>query len=302
MDIDTFALMKHMINLVRTNSVELRFNGHYEHHSQQLLWTQTEYAKNETVDWMKSRHNEMFVAWYNLHLLEQSGNLTTEIVDKWMRRETTEYLPVAQNDCFVCGKRVETYFNGFAFMFADAKSFSQSEGQEDDVLNCEFAGGMKDYSVEIEVKSGRLVFANDLRCCMPDDIDDHDVNQQIGVRNTVIDTAKQGFLTAFVGNSCPSVFQNGTTLYVGNEGHDENDNVIAPLEGRRLGSICTDLWWFYAMDGDVYDACNVRHKPEDEAIAELPPGTYRMTVHTNAHQGLDWDAGQLEKYATIEKV
>jgi len=300
-EIDLFALEALIIRRLRTDNFPIDFNGHFSvggEESISLADTPVyEYERQVGQTYMEDRTNKHFVDWYNLHMLTEKHNtITPAIVAAWENAEKTEWVPIANNDCHECGERVFTYFNGIAFMFAEADSMRRAESTTDPVLRCKFDGGLKEYSVEVDVPSGRLVFANDFRDMM-EETEDHYVNYSVGIYNTVLDAAKQGFLTAFVGNTCPSVMQDGDTLVIGNEGHDDDDNVTDPLGGTYVDSICTDLWWFYAVDGDAYDNSTRGYKSEVEVDVNVTPGRYKMTIHERGDGS--YKPGESERFATI---
>lgn len=304
LDLDLFELEEFLIEVLRREDTIIRFNGHMGVVEEATYFGDTpqyKYEKEVNQDYMKDRTNKVFVQWYNLIKLAKADILTQDIIDAWKKGEMTDWIPVSNEDCHECGARVFSYFNGQTFMLAEAIGMSKAVDVLDECLECRFAGGIKEYSVEIDVPSGRLVFANDFRCLIPEEIEDHYINYAVGIYDTVIDTAKQNFLTAFVGNTCPSVFatEDGV-ITIGNEGYNDEDRVVDPLEGKEVGSICTDLWWFYAMDGGVYDADTREHKPEVEVSINVKPGRYKMTVMERGDGR--YIPGVSERFARIEFV
>jgi len=136
---------------------------------------------------------------------------------------------------------------------------------------CAYPKGIKPFDVRLEVPSGKIVFTNDSR-----DLfvrykveDDFNVNAIIGVVNTVKAYEKVGMVHFLVGNSCPSIYKvKGGGLRVAPYGGGRG--------GKRVGSICTDLWWVCAVDHDKYMAlCAERHAaPELGNVVAVKPGTY----------------------------
>lgn len=302
-DIDTFELLDFIIARLRENQPIIQFNGHHHMSTDAVRLAESPMHKWEVEigqDYMTDRTDKYFADWYNIQLLVKAKVITQTIVDAWKNSEITEWVPVAREDCAECGESVFSYFNGLMFMFATADAMRDKKDHDDKVLHCRFAGGIKEYRVKVFVNSGRLVFANDFRSMM-EDIPDHYVNYSIGIHDTVVDTAKQGFLTAFVGNSCPTVFQSEDgTITVGNEGYDDDDKVVDPIDGVDKGSICTDLWWFYAVDGDTYNAFDGDYKSEIEVELEVEPGCYEMTVYPR-YNG-KYDGERSERYVTIKRL
>ena len=302
-EFDEIELEQLIVDRLRENdgNTVILFNGHFGVEGHATLFSNSPMYQHEAKVnqvYMVHRTNKYFVDWYNLrYLIGNNGPITPEVVKAWKDRQQTEWISVANQDCHECGKRLDTYFNGVSFMFAEASNMKNATSDVDPILRCRFDGGLKEYSVDICVPSGRLVFANDFRNMMPVTPDDHYVNYAVGIYDTVLDAAGQGFLTAFVGNTCPSIIQDGNTLVVGNQGYDDDDKVVDPINGTEAGSICTDLWWFYAMDGDVYENSTCEYKPAIEVDVKVAPGCYRMTIHERNNG--DYVPEVSERFATI---
>jgi hypothetical protein len=164
-------------------------------------------------------------------------------------------------------------------------------------------GGIQEHSFELNVPSGRMVFANDLRQWFQMHTD-FNINADLGKVKTTEAYAKIGMAHAFVGNSCPAVYQvDDSNLSIsrhGSEAGDEcydsevDDYVELTKEqaeartppGKEVGYICTDLWWYSVVDYDdfqrhflekgtekqflkyIKDSCNV---------VSVKPGTYKFT-------------------------
>lgn len=156
---------------------------------------------------------------------------------------------------------------------------------------CAYPGGLKPYRVLVNVPSGKIVFANDLRdLIVCDDPEGASVNYQIGQKLVTEAYGRTGLAHVFVGNSCPGVFRDGDALVVANRWIDEESDIDeetyarldAELDAKRLGSICTDLWWYSAMDHDHFlTRCAIEEvDPADVGsyfIVEVPPGVYAFT-------------------------
>lgn len=306
-----------LLTKLRNDEIQINFNGHHGEGTSFVPFSQTKYAKyesswserGEVPDFVISQNNNMFFGSIQLLLLESTDRLSTIQIafgddieespyGNWCKGIKTSYIAITNYEtCSECGERIRAYFNGESIQFGDEHAFTTETP-----TICENAGGIKDYDVEIDVPSGVLVFANDMRDILPEIPARISVNYNIGIKHVVEDTCAVGALTAFVGNTCPGVYQNDGVIRVGNEGMDDDENVIDSL-GNNLGSICTDLWWFYAMDKDDYnkraDGKDTRCVIEAEAI--VPPGRYRMTVHPR--EGLDdGDFSKSDVYVTIQMV
>lgn len=157
--------------------------------------------------------------------------------------------------CSECGETVTLTVEGDALVAKSA---------------CVYAGGMPAYEVLLDVPSGTLVFANDLRD-LTEVEDDADLNTAFGQKAFTEGHAADGLALVFVGNTCPSVFKKGAEILVGDGGRRK----------RTFGSICTDLWWYSAMDKDLFlarcEAAGLSPEAFDVFEVEVPAGVYAVT-------------------------
>ena len=132
------------------------------------------------------------------------------------------------------------------------------------------------YSFEINIPSGKMVVANDLRSLVKLTGDVGNINYIKGCRDTSFAYASAGMAHAFVGNTCPAIYKKSDTeFYVGNRRPKGAD---APkLKGlRQVASICTDLWWYSIMDYDWF-VTQAKAKPDqNQDIVKCTPGRYRF--------------------------
>lgn len=157
---------------------------------------------------------------------------------------------------------------------------------------CKFPNGLPLTEWELNVPSGKLVVANDLRELFPLPEDEGaDINTTMGCRLTALAYAANGMSHAFVGNSCPGVYKCGDGLFkIANEPQDEKYDAkskkmvkVEPapkFEGKRVAGICTDLWWFSICDHAEFQRRIKRFKQKaaDFSIetVTLKPGVYRF--------------------------
>lgn len=215
-------------------------------------------------------------------------------------------------DCWVCGKRLMASFEGGVIKLVTGKELViESWGdiksgvspsyhhKEPKQLECEFPGGLGEYTVEIDVPSGKLAFANDLRRLTNEEEPDFYVNADIGVKECVDWMASQGIFHSFVGNTCPSVSSNGDRINVGALYNSEADCEVFEEGFEKRGSICTDLWWFSAMDYDEFNArCEAKGvglKGSLDCVVDVSPGRYRMTVRQRVPDSSSYVRASIEK-------
>ncbi len=192
---------------------------------------------------------------YQNHDIEQ---LKHEIKMHLLLKSYGRALPMTGR-CCLCGER-------FEILCDDTTARAASV--------CPYQHGFPDVEVEINVPSGVLVFANDLRRLVELDSLDDDMSEHLaGQLRYTQAHAQAGHLHLFVGNSCPSVYQTKKTLRIGGKG------------GEAQGSICTDLWWVSAMDqAQFVKACAEHHTPQEALDAfdafevAVEPGRWAFSV------------------------
>ena len=159
---------------------------------------------------------------------------------------------------------------------------------------CVNAGGLGAWDLELDIPSGKMVFGNDFRELFPTE-ESFYINHAIGVKKCEEDYAKKGMFHFFVGNTCPSVFQKGNSIIIGNFSDEKDD--LAPEEYTNVDSVCTDLWWVSIADYDEYinRGGKINEKYNDVFIVEVEPGRYKL-------KSMYHDQDDSGAYATIEKM
>lgn len=184
--------------------------------------------------------------------------------------------------------------------------------------SCPHPDGLPTTEFELNVPSGALVVANDLRDLFPV-ADDYDINKRIGCHQTTLAYARNGLAHGFVGNSCPGMYTwkgHKNSYLLGTQGSsdtwDEKKKKWVripppPFEGgKRVAGICTDLWWYSICDRREFERrCTWRGIDSQKALKDfgcdvvyVKPGVYRFR-HNNIRREYD---GQPEYYTFIERV
>lgn len=196
------------------------------------------------------------------HRLTASLDLTNQLADTPQNLELTrmlaEELAVLEEytriECSDCGISLRVALSGDQII---------------PEFECSEAGGMRPFSVSLAVPSGKIAFANDLRELVV--VERMDVNTLQGRKRQTIEAAGAGLVMISVGNTCPSVIRSGSGFEIG---------IGFPKE-QRLGSICTDLWWYCAMDWDfLVSRCEAKGiSPEDvvDFTVDVEPGVYSFS-------------------------
>lgn len=154
---------------------------------------------------------------------------------------------------------------------------------------CKFPEGLPPTEWELNVPSGKLVVANDLRDLFPlPEDEDFDINGAMGCRQTTLAYAANGMSHAFVGNSCPGVYACSDGTYkIANTPADEkwDGKKYVPVkpapkfDGKSVANICTDLWWYSICDHDEFKKRLKHFKQKDDFRADIvnvKPGVYRF--------------------------
>ena len=169
------------------------------------------------------------------------------------------------------------------------------------------------FSVDIKFPTGVMLFADDLREGYS--ADDYDVNTTVGIQRCSEDYAGQGMMHFFVGNSCPAVWREGDTIYVGSLSEADDH--------KRIGSICTDLWWASFVDPQslaskllssslfkqfkTYSESveqvekHIKAVKRDSGMVEVTPGTYRCTSYFHVGD-LDYAEEKTQVYCKLEPL
>lgn len=248
-------------------------------------------------------YNEWWSHIYDILIPTRSVLFYGPMIDENYQVELPSFTGI--NTCGECGEKVSIWWTGEIF---ELKPYTKQELYTNNTSPCSESGGIKDYTVEIDVPSGRLVFANDFRHFVPEADKDRYVNYNSEIKKTVLDYAESNMLYAFVGNSCPRVYVNTEgTITVGHPLYDDDDNPVSDF-GEDCGSICTDLWWFSATDYDYLKKRGKEREIEEKTIedwvevsVDVKPGRYQMTVHTDALDDND-DWPREERFVTIVRI
>ena len=224
-------------------------------------------------------------------------------------RATTRWINLGKcmatlsNECSYCGKGYfDLEMNGVEVRLAG-----------DD---CPLPNGFEPNEWELNVPSGKIVVANDLREWFPlpeGDDDIPSINTILGCRLTSQAYAAVGMAHASVGNTCPGVYKlKDGSFKIANEPPDEywDGKAWVPykrkpkFKGERVAGICTDLWWYSLCDLDEFNRRVEKFGGSLESanaeVIDVKPGVYRFR-HNDEAKGQD-DRKQETLFATFEWV
>lgn len=205
-------------------------------------------------------------------------------LERWVLIDT--YMPSLPRTCSFCG--LEDFYletNGIEVRLAPD--------------SCPFEAGLPPTEWELNVPSGKLVVANDLRQIFPlPEVEYFNFNTAYGCKQTALAYAQHGMSHAFVGNTCPAVYQlekgsykianaPSTDMWDGKKYVDIDPP--PPFDGKRVAGICTDLWWYSICDqAEFKRRCKrfgVKQAEFNVKVIHVKPGVYRFRHNDFVDQG-----------------
>lgn len=285
LDIDLrLELSEAVIKAVKAGTVDTDTRGHWKHGD-----TLDPYSKNDLF-------SPFFVL--DRELSQKDAEALLDVLtfnSKGKNKNDKKTLP----GFLKLGKTIST----FKCSYCDVGRFSLETNGKTVRLSgddCSAPDGCELNEWELNVPSGKLVVANNLRSWFPLLEDDsYDINGLGGRRMTTLDYADTGLSYAFVGNSCPSVFadENKENTYKISNKPEEED------EDTGLANICTDLWWYSICDFDEFSRrCEKFGGSLEDAYAEVvdvKPGVYRFRHDDEADY---YSSPEETVYSTFEWV
>jgi hypothetical protein len=289
-----YELRDEVSSLLRESGLELDFRGHWRN-------GKSLYDPERLVRGILAN---LFLFGYQTEedLQDLKNALTSKTAtSRWINLGRSIDLPM--DGCSYCGvRRLTIETNGMTLRLTG-----------DD---CPLPNGFEPNVWELNVPSGKIVVANDLRNWFPLPDGDGEIaslNTAIGLRQTAQAYAAVGMAHGFVGNSCPGIFRlNEGKFKICNEPSDEIWDAESeewidredgpPFEGESVGRVVTDLWWYSLCDADEFERRTAKFgQPESRRHLEtidVKPGVYRFT-HFDESNGNDDDE---RVYATFEWV
>lgn len=207
-----------------------------------------------------------------------AANASKTPLDHWIEIEGYR---LGERRCFQCGAdelTIET--NG-----VDVRLTGSS---------CPYPEGLTPTEWELNVPSGKLVVANDLRSIFPlPEGDSFSVNTPLGCREASHAYAANGLAHAFVGNTDPTVYkEEGDTYKIGRK----------LRKWKPVASITTDLWWYSICDQEEFDRRCTRFSQDPKAfnhkVVSVKPGVYHFKHDVRTLQ----DDGHSRVYTTVTWV
>ena len=181
---------------------------------------------------------------------------------------------------------------------------------------CPYKEGFPPIEAMLEVPSGEILLFNDFRRFYEKESDMIDTNNIRGIQKYTEHYAKQGMVIHFIGNTCASVAQiSDKRLEIGYFGCDKEEDCeyeecssSCPdfVEVNKLGSICTDLWWYCAVDKDTFEkriGRTVEQFQEEYHATGAWPKVIRAKVIPGAYRTVgQYHIDEEHLFSYIEKV
>jgi len=284
-----FELHTKVVSLLKKQTLDVDIKGHWRNGA--AFWSFESIKKNflhEVFLWQFSSDEDA------RDLQEALTSKTA--MDRWIDLGSASG-SLGHEGCSYCGaKRFHVETNGLALRLTGEP--------------CALPNGFEPNEWELNVPSGKILVANDLRRWFPlpeGDGDIQSVNTVIGCRQTAQAYAAVGMSHAFVGNTCPGVFKLADGSFkIANEPYDDADEKTrSAFEGERVAGICTDLWWYSLCDSDEFDRRLKKfggtRKDKSIETIDVKPGVYRFRHHDDSSRDRDTAEGETV-YATFEWV
>lgn len=206
------------------------------------------FFRSQLFDWLIFPHWENSVSSHLLNVLKDKKK-----ANKWFP------FPVRRSfECTECGQPVELEFNGKDIRCKNT---------------CPYPEGMV-YEIELNIPSGKMVVANDLRDWWKV-VGSYNINSAEGCRKTTLKYAEAGMAHAFVGNTCPDVYRvKDNEFVIGVTGGKSYRNPVK--NSKTVATICTDLWWYSIVDHDDFVRRGLTLEEVSGRVVKCQPGVYRF--------------------------
>lgn len=178
---------------------------------------------------------------------------------------------------------------------------------------CRYPLGLYPLTTHLNVPSGRLVFANDLRHWFSPEFQKSSARGDLWAVEISMSSARQGLIQGYVGNTCPSIFRvtpQKITISAEpeEEEYDDDEAYFEAPAGERVGQIVTDLWWWSAAD---YNELKKKFDGSDDEFEEflksacivvnVTPGNYKVIDRPMGWVD-DYQGASSFHFATLEHV
>lgn len=260
-----------LVKLIKDGIIPLDIGGHFQ--------TGNGFRDDDQKGYIVSRIS----TFVRLENQEDSQHLI-DVMDK--KTKVSKWVDLGHSclfECDICGEEVKLQFNGKKLRCSNP---------------CKYPKGFPHYSVEINIPSGKMVAANDLRQWWKI-VGSYNVNKVINCKKTSDKYAEQGMAHMYVSNTCPGIYKKSEKFFLIGSAAEDKETLDG---GERVGGICTNLWWFSIVDYDDY-VKRIGETPKSEYgldVIDCKPGVYRF-LHKFPHHNHDY-TNEEEIYTEIKWV
>lgn len=239
------------------------------------------------------------------------------IVKEFINSLNSSFL-TSDSYCFTCGISAKVSLKKGVFSnIVDADSrMARFSGHH----ACKFSKGLHDYSHKLDIPSGKLMFANDLRCLFPEVVHmdtayiteksgySNDINSEVGVMYNKEFWNNHGMIYVQTGSTSPHIFKDKISnvisvkfkhLYVKEadmanyeQDEDEDDGCVKNYTATEqdFGRITTDLWAVCGIDYNLMKTLCDKHSIDFDELADdcicvdVEPGQYEVRSFNAARE------------------
>lgn len=170
-----------------------------------------------------------------------------ELIDKVNKGNFERFDLECDSECFGCGQRIKLVAKDWSFRLATLKLNEDNKYEFKLLPECIEE---KIYEVKVEFKTGELLMADWFRIPEFTKQVEYDpeykkvsINADLGQIKSTEHAASLGFVTVHVGNSSPTIYQQGDNFIFGHEKEESKGT-----DYQDKGYVCTDLWNVTVID------------------------------------------------------
>lgn len=216
------------------------------------------------------------------------------------------------HSCSVCGQKSILFINDDKISVIPSSEYKKIKPTgSDESFECKFKNGITNFSLKTQIKSKKLVFANNLTSLFDDNQSDdyiikrsgfyNDINSEYGAQLHQEYWHKRGLMYIATGNTSPAIYKDTITgeLAVIEKYPMENPELLESPRNypinvenmKYIDYISTDLWAICAVESSVFEAYAKKNNLSyDDCLlkfsafeVDVEPGDYWLTTYS-AHR------------------
>lgn len=202
-------------------------------------------------------------------LFSISLRITISYSDSMDSLKKGEHILKSNSDfCFECGERICFSFDGKSVK--EYKLINKDNELYEKKIPCK---KIKNYSFDIEVPSGILMFSDRFPCKKDlfENLENNrkSLNSNLGVYELSKKYSELNLLYMYVGNTSPSIYYKDGNMLIGLSGYNDDNEEDIPLieDTEELGYIITDVHWVSIFDIEVYKKILIEKLGEQKGLS-----------------------------------